>query len=126
MIVGDQNADPLDGDSVDAAINQLLDNSLIQTRFRPRPARSRRPRSRAVRTRPTKATRAYDTADFSDTAPGNLRADYVLPSRKLSVVDAGVFWPVTEDPLWRLTGAFPFPSSDHRLVWVDLVPRTGR
>ena len=27
---------------------------------------------------------AYDTADFSDTRPGNLRADYVLPSKSLS------------------------------------------
>jgi 3-phytase len=27
------------------------------------------------------------------------------------------------DPLFPLVGLFPFPSSDHRLVWVDvLVP----
>ncbi|MGO3815510.1 MAG: endonuclease/exonuclease/phosphatase family protein, partial [Cellulosimicrobium funkei] len=61
--------------------------------------------------------------DFADTAPGNLRADYVLPSRDLRVRDAGVFWPVQADPLSRLTGVFPFPSSDHRLVWVDLAVR---
>ena len=61
---------------------------------------------------------AYDTADFADTAPGNLRADYVLPSRaRLQVMDAGVFWPVAADPLSALTGSFPFPSSDHRLHW---------
>ena len=24
------------------------------------------------------------------------------------------------DPLFRLVGIFPFPSSDHRSVWVDL------
>ena len=63
---------------------------------------------------------AYDTADFADGAPGNLRADYVLPSRDLRVQDAGVFWPVSSDPLSALTGTFPFPSSDHRLVWVDV------
>ena len=51
---------------------------------------------------------AFDTADFADTAPGNLRADYVLPSRNLRIVDAAVFWPVRSDPLSALTGVFPF------------------
>jgi len=27
---------------------------------------------------------------------------------------------VQSDPLFRLTGVFPFPSSDHRLVWIDV------
>jgi hypothetical protein len=74
----------------------------------------------------------YDTADFNDRGPGNLRVDYVLPSRPLRVLDAGVFWPVRTDPLWRLTGEYDqsytngFPSSDHRLVWVETaVPRTS-
>ncbi|NIS02400.1 MAG: endonuclease/exonuclease/phosphatase family protein, partial [Gemmatimonadetes bacterium] len=48
-------------------------------------------------------------------APGNLRADYVLPSKKLKIQDSGVFWPLTADPLFVLVGA-----SDHRLVWVDV------
>ena len=30
-----------------------------------------------------------------DFAPGNLRADYVLPSRRLKVLSGGVFWPTT-------------------------------
>jgi hypothetical protein len=46
--------------------------------------------------------------------------DYVLPSRDLLIVDAGVFWPASTDPLHRLIGGFPFASSDHRLVWVDV------
>ena len=61
--------------------------------------------------------------------PGNLRADYVLPSRDLTITpDARVFWPTDEDPLFRLVGDFNlalpggFPSSDHRLVWVDVDP----
>jgi hypothetical protein len=44
----------------------------------------------------------------------------VLPSKGLKIKRSGVFWPTREDPLFRLTGEFPFPSSDHRLVWVDL------
>ncbi len=69
---------------------------------------------------------AQDTADFSEPpfGPGNLRADYVLPSKSLPVQDTGVFWPADDDPLNRLTGtgifADPVPSSDHRLVWVDV------
>jgi hypothetical protein len=57
----------------------------------------------------------------------------VLPSKGLRVCDDGVFWPPLEDPLSRLTGVFDrqytngFPSSDHRMVWVDVaVPGTGR
>jgi hypothetical protein len=71
---------------------------------------------------------AYDTADFSDSPPfgaGNLRADHVLPSRRLRVRRGGVFWPTEDDPLFRLVGdddpdvGVPL-SSDHRLVWLDL------
>ncbi|MDF2732730.1 MAG: endonuclease, partial [Desertimonas sp.] len=62
----------------------------------------------------------FDTADFSDNAPGNLRADYVLPRKNLRIVDAAVFWPVQASPLFALTGVFPFPSSDHRAVWIDV------
>ena len=64
---------------------------------------------------------AEDTADFSDSAPGNLRADYVLPSKRLRIVDSAVFWPAEGEPHFDLTGTFPFPSSDHRLVWVDVM-----
>jgi hypothetical protein len=122
VIAGDQNADPLDGDSVAAAVDQLLDHPRVVD---PLPTSSGGPEA-AVRQGGANATHRgdprYDTADFNDDpAPGNLRADYVLPSRRgLTVRDAGVFWPVAADPLSRLTGTFPFPSSDHRTVWVDL------
>ena len=66
---------------------------------------------------------AFDTADFSDSAPGNLRADYVLPSATVEMQDAGVFWPLSSDPLFALVGTFPFPSSDHRLVWINIKVR---
>ncbi|MGC5172633.1 endonuclease/exonuclease/phosphatase family protein [Microbacterium sp. DT81.1] len=124
VILGDQNADPRDGDSVDTAIDQLLENWRIQD---PLPTSSGAVEASAVQGGANATHQGdpkYDTADFADTAPGNLRADYVLPSRALRVTDAGVFWPEQADPLFRLTGVFPFPSSDHRLVWVDVrVPR---
>ncbi|MCW2814339.1 MAG: endonuclease [Nocardioides sp.] len=122
VVAGDQNADPLDGDSVAAAIDQLLDHPLVQD---PAPTSAGGTEAAARQGGANLTHRgdpALDTADFNDRpAPGNLRADYVLPSRRgLTVRDAGVFWPVPSDPLSRLTGEFPFPSSDHRAVWVDL------
>jgi hypothetical protein len=62
----------------------------------------------------------FDTADFADRTPGNLRADYVLPSNELKIVEATVFWPKQNDPLFPIVGNFPFPSSDHRLVKVGV------
>jgi hypothetical protein len=122
VIMGDQNADPLDGDSVDNAINQLLDSRWIRD---PRPTSAGAAEAAALQGKANlthEGDPKYDTADFNDDpAPGNLRVDYVLPSRiGLKVRDAGVFWPIQSDPLFRLTGVFPFPTSDHRLVWVDI------
>ena len=121
VILGDQNADPLDGDSTADAILQFLDHPRITD---PLPTSEGAVEASVLQGGANlthEGDPAYDTADFNDNpAPGNLRADYVLPSRDLRVLDAGVFWPVSSDPLSRLTGTFPFPSSDHRLVWVDL------
>ena len=121
VILGDQNADPLDGDSVAQAIDQLLDHPRITD---PQPMSAGAAEAAVLQGGANLTHRgdpALDTADFNDNpAPGNLRADYVLPSRDLRVLDAAVFWPVQEDPLSALTGTFPFPSSDHRLVWVDV------
>ncbi len=121
VIAGDQNADPLDGDSVAAAVDQLLDHRRITD---PLPTSAGGPEASARQGGANLTQRgdpAFDTADFADSpAPGNLRADYVLPSRGLRIRDAGVFWPTPSDPLSRLTGEYPFPSSDHRAVWVDL------
>jgi len=123
VVAGDQNADPVDGDSVDQAIDQLLDHPFIVD---PAPRSEGAVEASALQGRANlehDGDPALDTADFADGAPGNLRVDYVLPSRRLSVIDSGVFWPVLADPLSSLTGVFPFPTSDHRLVWVDLAVR---
>ncbi|MBC8077008.1 MAG: phytase [Chloroflexales bacterium] len=134
VIMGDQNADPNDGDSVDKAVNQLLDNPAVYTAVAPTSLGG--PEQAALQggaNATHKSDPAFDTADFADTGtnPGNLRADYTLPSVTLRIVKAGVFWPKADDPLFRLVGVFTpslpggFPSSDHRLVWVDVtVPTT--
>jgi len=129
VIAGDQNSDPLDGDSIPGSIQQLLDHPLVNTRTTPSSAGG--PYWAGVQDALNDTHRsdpAHDTADFCDTpafppcsGPGNLRADYVLPRKNLRITGAGVFWPTASDPLVRLTGTgFPVPSSDHRLVWVDL------
>lgn len=55
------------------------------------------------------------TADWDDPTPGDLRVDYLLPSRSLTVLDAGVLWPTEGD-----LAADVAEASDHRLVWVDV------
>lgn len=121
VIAGDQNSDPLDGDSIPGSIQQLLDHPLVNAKVTPGSdgaveAAALQGGANAVH----RSDPRYDTADFSDRAPGNLRADYVLPRKTLQITDAGVFWPVVSSPLYPLTGVFPFPSSDHRAVWIDI------
>ena len=130
VIAGDENADPFDGDSVNFAIRQLLDNPRINTSVTPTsPGGPQQSQLQGQANASHLGNPAFDTADFADTAPGNLHADYVLPDRSIDIRDGFVFWPLNSDPLFPLVGTFSFallpdgngfPSSDHRLVAVDL------
>jgi 3-phytase len=121
VIAGDLNSDPFDGDSIPGSAQLLLEHPLVNTKVTPS---SEGAVEQSLLQGGANLTHlgdpAFDTADFSDTAPGNLRVDYVLPRKNLRIVDAGVFWPLMSDPLFGLVGVFPFPSSDHRLVWIDV------
>ncbi|WP_109471691.1 endonuclease/exonuclease/phosphatase family protein [Ornithinimicrobium cavernae] len=126
VIAGDQNADPLDGDSYDGAINQLLEHPRVNATNPPASegAVEASELQGGINLEHVGDPR-FDTADFAE-PPGNIRVDYVLPSKSLRIQDSGVFWPVSSDPLSALTGTYPFPSSDHRLVWVDVhLPHKG-
>lgn len=118
-IAGDLNADPHDGGSQPGAIRQLLEH--------PRVAATPVPRSEGAAAaalaqgganREQAGPPAEDTADFGDAAPspGNLRVDYVLPSRDLVICASGVHWPAAPD----VAAAASLSASDHRLVWVDV------
>lgn len=121
VILGDYNSDPHDGDSWPGAIDQLLTHPRIQD---PQPTsdgavEAAREQGGANDEHRSKAR--FDTADFGDDPrPGNLRVDYVLPAKTLQVASSGVFWPRQGAPGSELTGTHPFPTSDHRLVRVDL------
>ncbi|HJR37466.1 MAG TPA: endonuclease/exonuclease/phosphatase family protein [Nocardioidaceae bacterium] len=122
VIAGDQNSDPLDGDSIPGSIQQLIEHPRVNANQTPDSAGAvEASRLQGGANLEHRSDPRFDTADFADSAPGNLRADYVLPSKNLRITDSAVFWPTRDDPLFRLTGNFPFvPSSDHRLVWVDV------
>lgn len=121
VILGDYNADPHDGDSWPGAIDQLLEHPRVK---------DTQPASAGAAEAATLQGGAnddhagdprLDTADFpDDPEPGNLRVDYVLPSRDLRVVASSVYWPKRGESGSELTGEEPFPTSDHRLVRVDL------
>ncbi|HET8903782.1 MAG TPA: endonuclease/exonuclease/phosphatase family protein [Saccharospirillum sp.] len=92
IVAGDLNASPTGGDSQPDAIRNLVSHPAIQP-LRPLSARG---------------------DDL--TARWRLRADYVLPSTHLPVLDTGVFWPKPGSPLSQSVER----ASDHRPVWLNI------
>ena len=116
VILGDQNADPNDGASYQVAINQLLTHPRVNAELTPTSVGgSEAAKTQGGKNSEHKGDHSHDTADFNDRGVGNLRADYVLPSKNLNATAAGIFWPLSTDP-----GAKVADCSDHRLVWIDL------
>lgn len=105
IIAGDLNASPEEGDSLPGAIRALLAHPRVH------PVQPKSPGGAAAQ--PDNPNAASHTASWG------LRVDYVLPSRDLSLVGSGVFWPAPDDPLANLVTSRE-NSSDHRLVWVDV------
>jgi hypothetical protein len=115
VIAGAQNSDPLDGDSIPGAIQQLIEHPLVNTKFTPSsPGAVQQSALQGGANLTHRSDPQFDTADFADTAPGNLRADYVLPRKSLRIVDGAVFWPLNTDRA-------PSPSASFR----SRAPTTG-
>lgn len=119
VVLGDLNCDPEDGDGQRAALRSLL----VHPRVLDPTPRSAGGDEQSKRQFGVNAQHGgdprLDTGDFADAhgqGPGNLRVDYVLPSRTLPVARSGVFWPAGREP-----GAALVEVSDHRLVWVDVI-----
>ncbi|PVZ68414.1 endonuclease/exonuclease/phosphatase family protein [Pelagibaculum spongiae] len=124
VLLGDFNADPVDGDSFQNSIMQLLQHPKIN-------------RSAALGELTPKS--AGGGAAFAKSLPqlkhrGNpahcshifpLRLDYVLPSVDLNVLNSGVYWYPPEHELGYLFSNQKLEqgksvASDHRLVWLDI------
>ena len=117
VIAGDLNADPIDGDSHDEAINQLLSHSSINAREAPKSAGGAAfAELQGGKNGDHVGDPANDTADFGDRSVGNLRIDYVLPAKSLEVKSQAIFWPHPDD-----LQADWVKATDHRMVYVDLV-----
>jgi 3-phytase len=127
LIMGDLNSDPVDGGSLHDAISGLLSHPRIAATPTPQSAGAVEASSVQKGVNATQRGDArYDTADFNDASAGNLRADYLLPEKTLTVCGAGVFWPLKSAPEAALVWGSPPPSSDHRLVWLDISPGAAR
>ena len=113
VILGDLNNDPEDGAGHGSAMRALLQHPRIARFSAPQSAgavESAQRRRQAEGRTPL----STHTAEF-EASVGSLRVDYVIPSAGLTVEDAGVFWPTSQQPEsdW-------LKATDHRLVWMDL------
>lgn len=116
VVLGDLNADPVDGNCRPGAIQQLLEHPFLRGGFAPSGEGGKASGEKhADLNGSQKGDSSHDTSDFSGDNFGNLRVDYVIPSRGLNIIDGGVYWPKRNEP-----GAGAVKGSDHRLVWLDL------
>ncbi|MDN4503520.1 endonuclease/exonuclease/phosphatase family protein [Alteromonadaceae bacterium BrNp21-10] len=107
IVMGDLNSSMGEGDSHKQAIVDLLTHTKVQGNVIPKSDGG-------------KAHSPDNHLGAIHTAGWRMRADYVLPSTLgIKVAQAGVFWPVNDDPLYRLIEERN-SSSDHRLVWMDI------
>ena len=107
VILGDLNAAP-EGDKARVeTTNQILNNPLINSQFIPQSA--------GAKEQYPQPYAKYFTANWQ------ARVDYVLPSTYgFKIHDGGVFWPTKNSEQYRLIKDRN-ASSDHRLVWLDLL-----
>lgn len=127
VIFGDQNSDPEDGDSRHEAIRSLLAHPRVNARFAPASEGAVEAASlQGGVNAGHRGNARHDTADFNDRTAGNLRVDYLLPSRGFTVCRTGVFWPRRDDARSALVWGDPPPGSDHRLVWADITSDPAR
>lgn len=110
VILGDLNASTDDGSAIRTGIAGLLAHQQIQDAL---------PASKGAK---------YHSLDNKNakhhTAFWRMRADYVLPSKVgFAIKDSGVFWPTKHEETFRLIKDRA-ASSDHRLVWLELLVKS--
>ncbi len=118
VILGTPNLDPMDGEGRRTAITTLLADPRLQDPAPTSPGAASAPQTGTNATHhgnPAQDTTLWP-AEGPGNAPGNLRADMILPDARLTVTASGTLWPAPDDPF----AATVATGSDHRLVWVDL------
>lgn len=110
VVMGDLNADPIDGNGRREAIRRLLSHR--RTRDVQPKASASDSSDRASNYSGTDDV-TTKTADFGRN--GYLRVDYVVPSDRLQVIDSGIFWPAKHDPRSKWSDV-----TDHRMVWIEV------
>jgi endonuclease/exonuclease/phosphatase family metal-dependent hydrolase len=122
VIAGDLNCDPVDGQGVRGAMDQLLKHPRVDASFTPTseggPMTVKEHANQHVKHR---GDPAHVTSNFTADGHGCLRIDYALPSKGLAVADGGVFWPASGKP-----GNEAVTATDHRMVWIDVRPEAAR
>ena len=113
IVFGDLNADPLDGDSYNNAINLLLNHERINMQV------SNGQLIPSSNGGAEHNQRSGDSGDPAfDTSFFGLRIDYALPSKNLDAVSSGVYWPSSSEANYDIVK--DELASDHLLVWLDL------
>jgi endonuclease/exonuclease/phosphatase family metal-dependent hydrolase len=107
VILGDLNASNVDGSAISSGISNLLTHNNIQDVM---------PQSQGAKEHTLdKENAKYHTAFW------RMRADYVLPSKTaIDIKNSGVYWPTVNEDTFRLIKDRA-ASSDHRMVWVDIL-----
>ncbi|OYP35070.1 endonuclease/exonuclease/phosphatase [Rhodopirellula sp. MGV] len=110
VVMGDLNADPVDGSGRREAIQRLISHPRVhdvQPKSSDEAIAERKERYKG------KGDLASKTADWGRN--GYMRVDFVLPSSDLNVETSGVFWPNRNDETAKWAEA-----SDHRMVWIEV------
>ena len=116
VIAGDMNADEADGDSADNAAELLTKHPLINHEMTPSSEGGvYYAKEQGGVNAEHKGNPAFDTSDFNDRTSGNMRIDYCLPSKTLTIRKSGIFWPKPGQP-----GADLIKATEHRMTWIDL------
>jgi len=108
VILGDQNSSATEGNSRKEAITALLSSELTND-------------DRVPQSVGGDQHKRQNPLSKHHTAYWGMRADYVLPSSfGFKVINNGVFWPTKNSETYRLIKDRA-ASSDHRLVWSELL-----
>ncbi|WP_261196287.1 endonuclease/exonuclease/phosphatase family protein [Pseudoruegeria sp. SHC-113] len=118
VLLGNANADPFDGEGRKGGIGWLLTHPALQDPAPESGGARLDSKAQGGLNAAHQGPPAQDTVDWPDSGrgPGNLRVDYVLPARGLTVQAAGTHWPAPGTEAAETAAT----ASRHALVWVDI------